>query len=59
MQYALSETEWKIIRPALPDKPRGVARVDNRGVLNGIFRVLRPGAPWRDLPDQFGPYKAC
>jgi transposase len=28
-------------------------------VLNGIFWVLRAGAPWRDLPDAFGPYTTC
>jgi len=38
----------------LPNKPRGVARVNDRRVLNGIFWVLRSGAPWRDLPDSFG-----
>src|SRR5262249_35856389 len=38
------------------NKPRGVPRVNDRRVLNGIFWVLRSGAPWRDLPDNFGPY---
>jgi transposase len=28
-------------------------------VLNGIFWILRVGAPWRDLPDDFGPYTTC
>jgi len=28
-------------------------------VLNGIFWVLRSGAPWRDLPNNFGPYTTC
>ena len=41
------------------DKPRGVLRVNDRRVLNGIFWVLRSGAPWRDLPDGFGPYTTC
>jgi hypothetical protein len=27
--------------------------------FNGIFWVLRSGAPWRDLPDNFGPYTTC
>lgn len=59
MRYALSETEWKIIQAILPTKSRGVPRVDDRRVLNGIFWVLRSGAPWRDLPDQYGPYTTC
>jgi transposase len=41
--------------PMLPNKPRGVPRVNDRRVLNGIFWVLRSGAPWRDLPQSFGP----
>jgi transposase len=43
----------------LPNKPRGIPRVNNRRVLNGVFWVLRSGAPWRDLPDSFGPYTTC
>jgi transposase len=27
--------------------------------FGGIFWVLRSGAPWRDLPDDFGPYTTC
>jgi transposase len=40
----LTDFEWRVIEPLLPNKPRGVPRVDDRRVLNGIFRVLRPGA---------------
>ena len=53
MRYELSDTEWGAIRVMLPNKPRGVARVDDRRVLNGIFWVLRSGAPWRDLPNVY------
>ncbi len=55
-RYDLSEAEWRLIEPLLPNKPRGVARVDDRRVLNGIFYVLRTGSPWRDLPERYGPY---
>jgi transposase len=48
-----------VIQPLLPNKPRGVARVDDRRVLNGIFWVLRAGAPWRDLPERYGPRTTC
>ena len=50
MRYALNDNEWRVIQPMLHDKPRGVPRVDDLRVLNGIFWVLRSGAPWRDLP---------
>jgi transposase len=51
MRYELTDYEWAAIRPMLPNKPRGTPRVNDRRVLNGIFWVLRSGAPWRDLPD--------
>ena len=50
MRYDLSHYELQL----LPNKPRGAA-LDDRRVLNGIFWALRPGAPWRDLPDSFVP----
>jgi transposase len=50
MRYELTDHEWFAIKPLLPNKPRGVPRVDDRRVLNGIFWILRSGAPWRDLP---------
>ncbi len=55
-RFDLTESEWSIIAPLLPNKPRGVPRVDDRRVLNGIFYVLRTGSPWRDLPERYGPY---
>jgi transposase len=59
MRYELTDYEWAAIKAMLPNKPRGVPRVNDRRVLNGIFLVLRSGAPWRDLPDNFGPYTTC
>ena len=59
MRYELSDLEWTVIKPMLPNKPRGVPRVNDRRVLNGIFWVLRSGAPWRDLPDGYGPPTTC
>ena len=45
MRYELTDYEWAAIRPMLPNKARGVRRVDDRRVLNGICWVLRSGAP--------------
>src|SRR3546814_12510231 len=58
-RYDLTDFEWCVIEPLLPNKPRGVPRVDDRRVLNGIFWVLRSGAPWRDLPERYGPRTTC
>jgi transposase len=41
MRDELSDYEWTAIEPMLPNKPRGVRRVNDRRVLNGIFWVLR------------------
>jgi transposase len=59
MRYELTDREWAAIRPMLPNKPRGVPRVNDRRVLSGIFWVLRSRAPWCDLPKEFGPYTTC
>jgi transposase len=55
-RYDLTEFEWNVIKPLLPNKARGVPRVDDRRVLNGIFYQLRSGSPWADLPERYGPY---
>ena len=58
-RYELTDAEWSIIDPLLPRKSRGVARVDDRRVLNGIFWRLRSGSPWADVPERYGPYTTC
>ena len=55
----LTDKEWAIIEPLLPNKPRGVPRVDDRRVLNGIFWRLRTGSPWADIPERYGPPTTC
>lgn len=52
----ITDFEWRIIRPLLPNKPRGVQRVDDRRVLNGFSCILRSDSPWRDVPERYGPY---
>jgi transposase len=58
-EYELTDFEGRVIEPLLADKPRGVPRVDDRRVLNGIFWVLRTAAPWRALPAVYGPRTPC
>jgi len=42
----LTDVEWILIRSLLPNKPRSVPRVDDRGVINGILWRFRTGSPW-------------
>lgn len=58
-RYELSDSEWAIINPLLPRKSRGVPRVEDRRVLNGIFWRLRTGSPWADIPERYGPATTC
>ncbi|WKU02055.1 IS5 family transposase [Micromonospora soli] len=56
----LTDGAWAVIAPLLPEpgSSRGRWR-DHRQVINGILWKLRTGAPWRDLPERFGPWKTC
>lgn len=57
--YELTDFEWSVIQPLLRNKPRGVARADDRKVLNGIDSRLRTGSPWADIPERYGPATTC
>ncbi len=58
-RYEITDFEWPIIVPLLPDKPRAVPRADYRKVLNGIFWRMRTGSPRADIPDRYGPPTTC
>ena len=53
----LTNEQWEKLQPLLPaQKPKtGRPAQDHRRILNGILWVLRTGAPWRDLPERYGP----
>nr|WP_280514617.1 transposase [Camelimonas fluminis] len=48
-RYELTDHGWAIIAPLLPNKPRGVPRVNDRRVLNGILWRFRTGSPWAEI----------
>ncbi|MGK9204234.1 IS5 family transposase [Sinorhizobium meliloti] len=58
-RYELTDHEWSILSPLLPNKPRGVPRVDDRRVLNGILWRFRTGSPWAEIPERYGPPTTC
>ena len=59
----LTDAQWAVLeplfRPKRRDDRRGRPWQDTRAVLNGVFWVLRTGAPWHDLPRRYPPYQTC
>ncbi len=56
-EFWLSDAQFERLRPLLPNKPSGVARVDDRRVISGIVHVLISGGRWSDAPVIYGPRK--
>src|SRR2546427_6858162 len=59
----LTDAQWEQIRPLLPKVPKrprgGRPRADDRRVLEGILWMLRSGARWQDLPEEFPSPATC
>src|SRR5438046_6445056 len=58
-RHELTDEQWELVEPLISGKPARTGRTprDRRVMLNGIFWILGTGAPWRDLPDRFGPWQ--
>jgi transposase len=56
-RHELSDVQWARLQPLLPARKAGRQRQDDRRILNGILWKLATGAPWRDLPERFGPWQ--
>ena len=60
-RYELSDPQWARIEPFLPHRTHhgkaGHPFKDHRPLVNGILWILHTGAPWRDLPERYGPWK--
>ena len=59
-RYELTDQQWEQIVLLLPpektNKP-GRPSKDNRLMINAMVWMARSGAPWRDLPERYGPWK--
>lgn len=57
-RHELTNEEWGLIRDLFPPPKNWRGRPRHpRLLLDGMFWLLRTGAPWRDLPERYGPWK--
>ena len=58
-RHDLTDAEWARVAPLLPDRTprRGGRWADHRRVLDAVAWRTRVGAPWRDVPPEFGHWK--
>lgn len=57
-RHELSDPEWAEIADFFPaNGKRGGQFSDHRTLVNGVFWRLRTGAPWRDVPERYGPWQ--
>ena len=58
-RHELTDAQWDRLAPLLPPaRPRrGRPNHDHRRVVNGMLWRLATGAPWRDLPPEYGSWR--
>ena len=56
----LTDDQWAALAPHLPPQRGATGRPakDHRAVVEAILWRLRTGAPWRDLPERYGPWQS-
>jgi transposase len=59
-RHELSDAQWALIEDLFPPERGRVGHPwrEHRTMLNGIFWILTTGAPWRDLPERYGPWQS-
>ena len=57
-RHALTDEQWRVLQPLLPPEkpPMGRPYTSHRRFFDAIFWLVKTGAPWRDLPLEYGPW---
>ena len=57
LRHRLTDEQWARIEDIFPAPARtGRPPRDRRLIVDAILWILRTGAPWRDMPEEFGPW---
>lgn len=55
----LTDQQWKRLERLIPTASRlGRPEKSHRDMVEAMIWILRTGAPWRDLPPAYGPWKS-
>lgn len=59
-RHDLTDAQWAVLEPLLPvaRRPGRPSRWTTRQLINGIRWRIRVGAPWRDVPVEYGSWSA-
>ena len=57
-RHEIKDEDWQRLKDLLPGRPGdpGVTAQDHRLFINAVLGIAKTGAPWRDLPERFGPW---
>lgn len=56
-RHRLTDEQWRLIADVFPPPAKTGRPPSNRRVIvEGILWIMRTGAPWRDLPEEYGPW---
>ena len=60
---SLTESEWEVLRPLLPEAPDGTRgrprEHSRRAIIDGILYIIRTGGAWRMMPNDLPHWKTC
>lgn len=57
-RHRLTNDQWELIADVFsPPAKTGRPQCDRRTMVEGILWILRTGSPWRDLPEEYGPWE--
>lgn len=57
-RFVINNQMWERLQSLLPKKQAGRPGKDDRLFLEAVCWVIRTGAPWRDLPLDYGNWKS-
>lgn len=59
-RHGLTDSQWELIQDLFPQPAKTGRKPRNRRqIMNAILWILRTGSPWRDLPEEFGPWQTA